>query len=243
MQRYEYLVYSLIFVAIFLLILNFRKDLKSHIIVPCLIGAFIGPISELMYFKDYWRPYTLFGQAKPGIEDILFGSSVIGITLIVYPFLFKKQEWQAHHKRHARLGFIYILTASILLLFLNSSLHINSVIATGIVCVVLLVPLLAARSDLIMPTVITGTAMALIAGLIYFVLLGYIFRDALNGNVWLLSKTRLGIKVFKYVPLTELIWFFAVGGFLEAFDMYVRDAHFRKKRVSYRKLKSQRAKT
>lgn len=240
MQKYEYLIYSLIFVAILAIFVYKRKDLKPHIILPCIIGAIIGPISEFFYFKDYWRPYTLFGQAKPGIEDVLFGASVIGIALIVYPLIFKKSEWQSHHKQHVKLGIIYIIVASVLLLFFNSTLQINSVIATGLACVILLVPIFISRPDLIRPTIITGLIMATIAGLIYFILLGYVFRSALQGNVWLLSKTRLGIKVFKYVPLTELIWFFTVGGFLEAFDMYVREAHFRKQRI-FKKIKTQKA--
>jgi len=174
MQRYEYLVYSLIFVAIFMLCLRMRKDLRPHVIVPCVIGAFAGPISELLYFNDYWRPYTIFGQARPGIEDILFGSSVIGITLMVYPFLFGKQEWQSHYRRHMTAGILYILLAAIMLLVLNGVLGVNSVVATGMVCLALLVPIIVRRPDLAVPAFLTGVAMATLAALIYFEPISYL---------------------------------------------------------------------
>lgn len=233
MQRFEYLIYSLVFLATLGLVLFFRKDLKPHILIPCLIGAIVGPASELLYFNDYWRPYTIFGQAKPGIEDMIFGAAAIGISLAVYAFIFKKSEWQRHHKRHTKVALAYLLVGCVTLFFLNSNLHINSVIATAITCSLLLVPILIARPDLLKPTLVTGLTMALLAGLVYYILLGYIFKNALPG-VWLLNNTRLGVKIFRYIPLTELLWFFTVGGFLEAFDMYLRDAHFRNKRLAHK---------
>jgi hypothetical protein len=179
-----------------------------------------------MYFKDYWRPYNLFGKAVPSIEDVIFGASMIGLTLLVYPLLFKRREWETHHKRHAQFSLLYLLLGACLLLTFVELFKINSVIATGIVCVILIVPLLAARRDLAFPSLFSGLIMAMFAGTLYYILLGLVFKNT-PWQQWLLNNTRLGIRIFGYIPLTELIWFFTMGSFLEAFDMYVTEAHFR----------------
>lgn len=235
MKKYEYLIYSCFLLLCLLLVLLKRKDLKPHIIIPCLAGGAIGPISELLYFKDYWHPYTVFGQSIPGIEDVIFGSSMIGLSLVIYPLLFKRQEWQAHHKKHLKLSIIYLLIGVVILVTLVK-FGINSIFATAITCVVLSSPLYIIRHDLIKPSLISGVVITIFVGLIYYIAIGYIFRGALT-DVWLLSHTALGILVFKYIPLSELIWFFTVGSFLEAFDQYVSGESYRRFRQRSRLVK------
>lgn len=227
MQKYEYLVLSLLFLSLLLLAVKKRKDLKPYIIVPCLIGAIIGPLSEYLYFRDYWHPYTLLGQSVPGIEDVIFGASFIGLTLVVYPLIFKKREWHKHHRLHVLFCLSYIIIGIALLISLVYFLKMNSVLASGIVCITLLLPLLIIRRDLAAPALTSGLFMALIAGTIYYVLFRFMFRNFLK-KVWLLSNTHLGVRIFNYIPLTELIWFFTVGSFFMAFDMYVRSRYLRR---------------
>ncbi len=189
------------------------------------MGAIAGPLSELMYLKDYWRPNTLFGQSRPSLEDAIFGIVFIGITLIIYPLVFKRREWQRHHKKHTLLSILYLsLTVFITILLLTFG--VNSGIATSIVCLLFLFPLFYVRKGIIKPAILTGLMMVLIAIPVYLILFGIFFRSTAN-SIWIFN-TDFGIHLFKYTPITELMWFFTVGCFIEALDIFAFEIHYRR---------------
>jgi hypothetical protein len=224
MHRFEYLIYSSIFAVIFGLVLLARKDLRNVVLVPCAVGAIGGPLSELAYYHDYWRPETLFGVGRPGLEDILFGISAVGLAVCIYPLLAHKQVHG--HDRDVCAAFVYLLIAVVGLIVLNKVVGVNSVIATAIIFIVLTVSIYPQRRDLIAPSLLTGISMTVLAGGVYGIGLHFWFKDTLE-HIWLLDHSHLGWVWFGTVPVTELLFFFTAGCFFEAFGMYVRRARYR----------------
>jgi hypothetical protein len=225
MHRYEYLIYSLIFLIAFIVLLLCRRDLAKSVVFACALGAFIGPLSEVLYYRDYWKPLTVLGRAVPSIEDVIFGIAVIGMSLLIYPVVFRKSLQPTGKKSSRRKGGLVLVTVAVAIIIVNLLLGINSVIATSIVCAIALVPMLNKRRDLIKPALWTGTMMAGFASVLYFVALGYIFTDSLK-DAWLLNGKLLGILIFGSIPLTELIWFFPAAAFLLTYHMTVRALKF-----------------
>jgi len=76
MDKYIYFIVCLYLVIIWLLIYILRKDLHQKLIKASLLGGLAGLIAEFWYFRDYWRPPSLFGQKIISLEDFLFGISV-----------------------------------------------------------------------------------------------------------------------------------------------------------------------
>lgn len=225
MHRYEYLLYSLIFLTAFLVLLLWRRDLGKSILFACALGALIGPLSELLYYQDYWKPQTLLGRAVPSIEDVIFGVAVIGMSLLIYPVLFRKSLQPTGQKSSRRKGGLILVCVTLAIIVLNVMGGINSVIATSIVCVIALVPMLKRRPDLVVPALWAGLLMTLFAAVLYYVALGYFFTDSLK-DAWLLNGKLLGILLFGAIPLTELLWFFPAAAFLLAYHMSVRALSF-----------------
>ena len=71
MKRYYYLIYSLFFVGLALLVYFSRKDLRQNMQKAAIWGLFAGPAAELIYFQDYWKPVTILGKGKISVEDFL----------------------------------------------------------------------------------------------------------------------------------------------------------------------------
>lgn len=78
--KYAYLIANFFFLAVWLLIFLKAKHLRKPMMIMSLITASFGPVSELWYFADYWKPeIALPLPIIGGVEDILFGFSIGGI--------------------------------------------------------------------------------------------------------------------------------------------------------------------
>lgn len=231
MQRYQYLIYSLIFFCLFLWAIRTRKDLQKYILFPLILGAIAGPLSELIYFRDYWHPDTLVGKGVPSIEDILFGVAIVGLSLVFYPIISRRKEVASKH--HLKVALL-LIGVGVVMLAILLALGLNSVIATSVVFAILWVTILMIRKSITKPSLATACGMTAFAAAVYFVLLNFFFKEWLN-QVWLLNDTNLGVLLPGHIPLTELIWFFTTTGFLDALDMYAYGFRFRKTKRSKKK--------
>lgn len=54
-------------------------------------GAIVGPISEILFVKDYWHPQSILsiqiGSFPLLIEDLLFGFAILGIGGVIFEVL------------------------------------------------------------------------------------------------------------------------------------------------------------
>lgn len=99
MDRYTYLFISLfLFIPWFIIIFK-RPDLRRKVIKTSLIGGVAGLIANFWYFRDYWRPPSLFGNTVISIEDFLFGFLITGISASIYNTAFNKKYVKKHKKR------------------------------------------------------------------------------------------------------------------------------------------------
>lgn len=99
MDRYTYLFISLfLFIPWFIIIFK-RPDLRRKVIKTSLIGGVAGLIANFWYFRDYWRPPSLFGNTVISIEDFLFGFLITGIATSIYDTVFNRKYVKKHKKR------------------------------------------------------------------------------------------------------------------------------------------------
>lgn len=220
MERYYYLIYSLFFLGLLATALAYRRDLLRYAYPAIVFGLIAGPVSQLIYLYDYWRPQTIFGQGRISIEDSIFGAGIFGLAFVLYPLIMRlgfhvpKVDSRLQHRR-----FVIAMLLGATMLAAMSNTGINSVISTAVLFIVLWLGISSKRRDLFMPGLVTGTCFVLLAALVYGLGFSLVSTEPL-ANAWLLHGEPLGRTLAGKIPLTELIWFFAVGSFLSIFDLF-----------------------
>jgi hypothetical protein len=209
MFKYAYLVGNLFFLAVWFLVFIKAKSLRKQMLVMSLLVALFGPISEIWYFKDYWRPEIALPLFVGGVEDMLFGFSIGGIAAFGYESLFIRGICKCEEKKLRREWFLLVFFAvsGASMIILNNFLGINSIFASSAAFIVIAAIMLFMRPDLI-PNAL-GSAI-LVAGTMFVV---YFLGQTLfsQGHLWMsriwkLYGTPAGIIVFKHIPLTEMLW-------------------------------------
>jgi len=196
----------LFFFVVWLFLYFRKKELKKEMLIMSLLATPLGPLSEVLYFKDYWRPEYLFTFFGFGIEDLCFAFFIGGIGAVAYEEIFIKKLTKIRGESSKLLG-ILGLVGILLLLFLNLVLGINSIYASSIAFIVLGIVILSYRRDLLKISIYNGIIVALI------MLVFYIFYLSLFPNIiedWWKLKNISGIFIFG-APIEEIIWGFAWG--------------------------------
>src|SRR3989344_6909047 len=206
--QYAYLLGCTIFVSIWLLLYILRKDLRKEMLTMSLLVAPLGPLSQLLYLRDYWKP-QLFNGWVVGIEDLLFAFAIGGITSVIYEEIFGKRYIKGHTKKHFYLMLLFALLGLIWMLVGNLYLKYNSIYVSIVAFIFLGVLILFFRKDLFFDAFWSG----IIVGSLMF--LFYMFFSAIFPEViqkWWLLKNISGILVYG-APLEELMWGFGWGFF------------------------------
>ena len=60
-------------------------------LVISLIFAFAGPLAEIIYFQDWWHPFTLTGSFL-SLEPFLIGFSIGGVASVIYEEAFNLRQ-------------------------------------------------------------------------------------------------------------------------------------------------------
>jgi len=234
--KYAYLIANFFFLAVWLFIFWRVKNLRRPMLIMSLITASFGPISEIWYFADYWKPeIALPLPIVGGVEDLLFGFSIGGIGAFAYESLFVRGVCKCVEKKGKRELFLLIFFAieGTAMIILNNLLGLNSIYASSIGMVVFAMIMLVLRPDLLIHAV--GSAF-LVAGtmfVIYF--LGQEFFPKSHfwvERIWKLSGTEQGIVIFKHIPWTEMLWGLSWGlvwGPMYEFLVGARTISFKKK--------------
>ncbi len=171
-----------------------------------------GPLSEILYLRDYWHPISAFpikiGPVHTVVEDLLFAFAFSGIVATLYQ-LFARKELKSNPALGGgmRLACASVAVASLLLVWFG----INSIYATSIGFLVGTIWMVSRRPDLLKPAIASG----ILVGLGYFGCLGVFYGlvaniEELSKLYWKLDGTSLDIR-FVGIPITELIWAFSFG--------------------------------
>lgn len=226
--QYAYLVLCSGFVLVWILIytyIPFTRHEQLRMSVACIPG---GPLSELLYFRDYWYPESAFplqlGPIHTLVEDSLFAFAFAGITTTLYQIV------RGHYliagsnlKGGARQSCLLVAIVSLSLIFLG---ELNSIFATSIGFLMGAAWMVWRRPDLFWPALGSGFLVMLMMLAVY--LAGYYAvensEDILR-NIWKLYEAPWGSRRMAGIPLTELIWAFSFGTFfgpLYAFGLHKR---------------------
>lgn len=210
MERYAYLLISAFLFFPWMLIFTTRADLRKKIISAGIVGGIAGiPADFFWYFRDYWQPPTLRGEALVSIEEVLFGFLIAGIAVSLFDLVFKKKNIRKTKKGTKLFGLLF-LSGVFLLVFLNNLLGINSIIATSFLFLFFTGVIITIRKDLLTPAISSGLLLALLIIPIYAVIFNLIVPDFWN-KYWLFADNKLGITVLGGIPLTEYLWYFSWG--------------------------------
>ncbi|MFZ5844963.1 MAG: lycopene cyclase domain-containing protein [Patescibacteria group bacterium] len=208
--KYAYLVANLFFLAVWLLIFWRAGKLRKPMLVMSLITAFFGPISEIWYFADYWKPeIALPLPLIGGAEDLLFGFSIGGIGAFAYESLFVRGLCKCEEKKLKREWFLlvfFVVVGGMMIIF-NNLLGLNSIFASSLAMIILAAIMLALRPDLLPNAIGSALLVAGVMFIIYF--LGQEFFPSAHLwmlQIWKLSGTPQGIVIFKHIPWTEMLW-------------------------------------
>src|ERR1700722_15906251 len=214
--RFAYITLCVPFVIVWLILFFIRKDTRKEQLSLSYAGAILGPLSEIIYFRDYWLPASIFplhiGRFPFMIEDVIFGFAIGGIAAVIYEVVFRERlsKFSVHPKRVIKSFSIVIIF--IFTLFFLLALGINSIYASSIAFVVAAIPMIYVRHDLFLNAIGSGLCVMLIMLISYFLLFNVFVANSeeLFKQGWLIYGTSLDIR-FVRIPLTEMIWGFTWG--------------------------------
>jgi len=205
--RFGYIVLCIPFGIVWFLIFFFRKDLRTEQLSMSYKGAILGPLSEIIYFRDYWMPQSILSIHIGGfplmIEDVLFGFFIGGIAAVIYEVMFRmKLSRFSLHSKHI-IKSLSILIIFVIILSIAMTLGINSIYASAIAFVLTTIPIIYIRHDLFLNAIGSGFGVMLIM-FVSYLLLSLIVANTnqLLKEGWLIYGTDLGTR-FATIPLRK----------------------------------------
>jgi len=212
-DRIVYLVYSLLFMLVWLVLFVVRRDLRRPMLIMSIAVAPLGPLSEIWYLQDYWKPVTLTGTAV-GVEDVIGGFAIGGIAAALYPVVANKFLLKSNaHEVNMRVLLVFAASFVVCFVIGTGLLHINSIITSSIALLLTTAFILYQRPDLLKPAATSGLLMFVLFTLVYFVT-RLMYPPLLQA--WCTGCNPSGVVLFG-VNLEELIWdvcWGACGGIL-----------------------------
>ena len=212
--QYTYFFMALLFFIVWLLLFLWRKDTRKEMLVMSFVLALGGPISDILYTQDWWRPITLT-YTRIGPESLIVGFMIGGISAVIYEDFFKKRikirKVSKNRKGKENLSLVLILSLLIVLFFGSFYLFkFNSLLATSFAFLIPTFLIWIKRKDLIVDSLFTGVVLVIVACFVYsaleFLTPGWIqafwyFKNVPN-------------VVFFNLPLDDIIWYFLAGLFI-----------------------------
>ncbi len=223
MTSITYLVFSLTYLFIWVVLYNKRKDLRREMLIMSSIVTILGLIMEaFVWTKDWWQPETITGT-RIGIEDVIFGFALGGITAVIYEEILKKKFTFRQHKDHHRTKELLFLIGLLVCLgsLANFVYGLHSSVSWLIGTIIPTLALYILRRDFIIPSIITAFLITLLGIFSYWVLHlidpGFIYR-------WWFFNNLSGIIILGS-PLEDIYWYFTVGLFLGPLYEFWRGGH------------------
>lgn len=212
--KYTYILMACTFLTIWLSLFIWRTSNRKEMLTMSLILAIFGPISDILYTRDWWRPLTITNTTI-GFEAILVGFTIGGIASVIYEDIFKKKisiRKQSKAKVTKNNSRLVLIICFALILFFGSFhlLNFNSFHATILSLTIPTIIIWMNRKDLILDSLATGILLVVIASIVYSVLEfltpGWI-------KVFWLFKNVPDVVILN-LPIDDIFWYFFAGLFI-----------------------------
>jgi len=224
-DKYAYLILSLLYMIAWAIV-YWKNPWKSGMIKVCAVGGIMGVIAEVWYFRDYWRPPTLFGEGMVGIEDYIIGFALFGVGGYIHSSFTKKEINYDKQTPAKNWNFfvLFLLGCGSLTLF-SIGLGIHSGYVTFLTFFLLSVYIWVQRPDLIGLSLISGFATLAISFLIYYINFNLLFPDFWD-KYGMLDEPILGFKIAN-IPLSEMLWHFSWAMLCSMFRGYRNGVYYK----------------
>ncbi|SHO59833.1 lycopene cyclase domain-containing protein [Algoriphagus zhangzhouensis] len=224
-DKYAYLILSLLYMIAWAIV-YWKNPWKSGMIKVCAVGGIMGVIAEVWYFRDYWRPPTLFGEGMVGIEDYIIGFALFGVGGYIHSSFTKKEINYDKQTPAKNWNFfvLFLLGCGSLTLF-SIGLGIHSGYVTFLTFFLLSVYIWIQRPDLIGLSLISGFATLAISFLIYYINFNILFPDFWD-KYGMLDEPILGFKIAN-IPLSEMLWHFSWAMLCSMFRGYRNGVYYK----------------
>jgi hypothetical protein len=199
--------------------------------------ALLGPISDILYTKDWWTPQFIFGSTI-NFEAIIVAFMIGGIGTVIYEDIFhQKVIDKKRNKKQVELDLvkIFMLTGLGLFIFFGAFIFfkLNSLQATILGLMVPTFIIWGSRKDLIFESILTGLFLVLIAAIVYTIIdvitPGWVYQ------FW--HFTNVPKILFLNVPIDDIFWYFTTGLFIGPLYEYWHEAKLRRVPVRIKKRK------
>lgn len=208
MDKYTFLIFSLPYFFVYLIIFIFRKDLRYKLIVTGLVGGIAPLITEPTFLNDYWKPPTILGIGKVSIEDIILGASIIGMSSTCCETILKKKLVKKFNTKLI-LSLSYYLAGLFIFFYFNKEFDINSIFTCSFGFLFFTIFVLLSRKDLIVPSILSSLFITIYTIIVYLAL--SIYSPLFWQKYWLLYNSPLKMMIFGRIPWTEILWYLSLG--------------------------------
>lgn len=208
--QYSYLIGSLIFLLIWLLMYLWRKNIRKEIWIFSLIFGVLAFPANYIYLQDWWHPLTIT-RTILGIEDFILGFATGGVAAVIFEDVFKKKIKIRKSRKDKSINILSILIL-ILTLFIGSYFILGlhsfwvSLIVFGIPTLIIWLK----RKDLIIDSLFSGILLVIVSFPSYWI--PELISPGVVEKLWYLDKLS-GI-IFLGQPLEDIIWWFFAGIFI-----------------------------
>jgi len=224
-DKYAYLSLALMYMIAWTVIF-IKNPWKSGMIKVGAVGGIMGMVAEFWYFRDYWRPPTLFGEGIVGIEDYIIGFALFGVGGYIHSSFSKKEiDFDKHMVAKNRDFFFIFLLGCGSLTFFSVVLGFHSGYVTFLTFFLLSVYIWIQRPDLIGLSIISAFATLAISLVIYYINFNLLFPHFWD-QYGMLDKPILGFKILN-IPLSEMLWHFSWAMLCSMFRGYRNGVYYK----------------
>lgn len=206
-HQFAYLVGSVGFLAVWLALFLWRKDLRKEILTMSFIAGFFTPLA-LIFLPDYWYPEHIIGKYPLGIEDYLFAFSIGGIGAVLYEATFGKTHTLCECRKRDPFDLaIIVLAAAAIMIIFTFIFGLNSIYSNYLAFLATFGFIIYFRRDLLPQALMSGLMVGGLMFLFYQVWISV--YPGIIQHWWRLNNIS-GILVFG-VPFEEILWGFGWG--------------------------------
>lgn len=224
-DKYAYLSLSVLYMLAWAII-YLNNPWKSGMVRVGLVGGIMGILAEYWYFRDYWRPPTLFGERIVGIEDYIIGFALFGVGGYIHSSFTKKEiDFEKQTGARNKDFFILFLIGCGSLTLFSAILGIHSGYITFLTFFLLSVYIWFQRPDLIRLSIISAFATLAVSLAIYYLNFNLLFPHFWD-KYGMLDKPVLGYKLLN-IPLSEMLWHFTWAMLCSMFRGYRNGVYYK----------------
>jgi hypothetical protein len=176
------------------------------------IFGILGPISNILFIKDWWSPMTIDGTQVGIIDSFFVGFVIGGVTGVLYEFLQRTSSRKSRKliNKNEHLWFFLMLPISLITFFGGFYLlNLNSFITSTLALFIPTAVILWRRKDLIIDAFATGVLLVITAIIVYnFV---NILTPGWVDIFWQWQNTPQ--IIFLNTPIDDIVHYFFLGLF------------------------------